>query len=546
VLVSPAQIQANGRGVITPRFKTASPVNSNRLPPMIPVGLWAVAFHERKLSMQHILEIPAGTLKNAFAGLSKIVSGRTTLPVLACVRIEADANGSARFQVTDLDSFATCELPATSPTGFPPCLIPFEPLNRIIKGTKNSLRLLNEKDKVNVQSMVGTATVAQSLATVPLAEWPVAPAPIKPTFCGNATFKKSLREALECSSTDSSRYVINGACLDLSQPGCHCIIGTDGRHLYSANTFRFELPKSVIVPARKFLAWPGFSADGDWRVALLPDQNQQSLWVQLQSDHWTFITKPIDGIYPNWRQVVPAENRKVTRVTLNDEAIQLMLDALPRLPGGDDNYQPVTLSTVGGQFRLSAKAKDDTQPSEIPIASAELSGADAQIRLDRNFVIKALRFGFATFEWTDELSPILFTGPGRKMVVMPLSPETAASPKSKSQSTEASGPAIPSADQPQSNPTENKKTMSQESIPTPPRRGNLRPLTEGNNQPANGSALNATVTQIENVRTGLRDVIADLATTLDLLRAAEKEKKASAKEVESVRSTLRSLQKVAI
>ena len=84
---------------------------------------------------------------------------------------------------------------------------------------------------------------------------------------------------------------------------------------------------------------------------------------------------------------------------------------------------------------------------------------------------------------------------------------------------------------------------------TPPRRGNLQPKVEGDNgngNGTNGSALSAAVTQIESIRTALRDIINDLNTTLDLLRAAEKEKKASFKEVESVRATLRSLQKVAI
>ena len=90
--------------------------------------------------------------------------------------------------------------------------------------------------------------------------------------------------------------------------------------------------------------------------------------------------------------------------------------------------------------------------------------------------------------------------------------------------------------------------MSTSTNLTPPRRGNLQPKTETatNGQPANGSTLSAAVTQIDNVKTALRDVILDLNATLDLLRAAEKEKKASAKEVESVRTTLRSLQKVAI
>ena len=86
--------------------------------------------------------------------------------------------------------------------------------------------------------------------------------------------------------------------------------------------------------------------------------------------------------------------------------------------------------------------------------------------------------------------------------------------------------------------------MSQAPLTTP-RRGNLQPKAETTNT-VNGSALAAAVTQIETVKTAMRDVILDLNATLDLLKSAEKEKKASAKEVESVRATLRSLQKVAI
>lgn len=73
--------------------------------------------------MQHSLELPAVAIKNAFAGLSKIISSKSTLPVLGCVRIEADANGATRFQATDLDSFVTCRVQG-SPGGFPACLVP--------------------------------------------------------------------------------------------------------------------------------------------------------------------------------------------------------------------------------------------------------------------------------------------------------------------------------------------------------------------------------------------------------------------------------------
>ena len=88
--------------------------------------------------------------------------------------------------------------------------------------------------------------------------------------------------------------------------------------------------------------------------------------------------------------------------------------------------------------------------------------------------------------------------------------------------------------------------MSQTAL-TSPRRGNLPLKSETNSGTAPAaSALTSAVIQIETVKTALRDVMLDLNATLDLLKAAEKEKKASAKEVESVRATLRSLQKVAI
>ncbi len=502
--------------------------------------------------MQHTIEFPAAALKNAFAGLSKVISNKTTLPVLGCVRVEADANGDAQFQVTDLDSFATGHVQAANPGRFPACLIPFDPLNRIVKGAKNALRLVQEDGKVSVQSSFGTATVAQSLTTHPLKEWPVVPTVPAPTLNGEAAFKKALREALECASTDSSRHVINGACLDLTQPGCHSVVGTDGRHLFSANTFQFDLPQSVIVPNRKFLGWSGFNADGNWRVGVLIDKKGEPEWLELQSDHWSFITKPISGNYPNWRQVIPCTVPKTATVTLSEESVGLMLDALPRLPGGDDLDQPVTLIIAGGQFRLAAQGKDDKQASEVPVPGVEVTGPDVQLRLNRSFVTKALRFGFTTFELRDSLGPILFTGPGRKLVAMPLRLASATPQKPSPQPTEAAAPATPSAEAPEETPTETRNTMPAETTLTPPRRGNLQPNAEptnGNHNGANGqngSALSVAVTQIETVKTGLRDVIIELNATLDLLRAAEREKKASAKEVGSVRATLRSLQKVAI
>ena len=51
-----------------------------------------------------------------------------------------------------------------------------------------------------------------------------------------------------------------------------------------------------------------------------------------------------------------------------------------------------------GSSRLTARGKDDKQASEVPIPGATVTGPDTQIRLNRSFVTKALRFGFNAFE----------------------------------------------------------------------------------------------------------------------------------------------------
>ena len=82
---------------------------------------------------------------------------------------------------------------------------------------------------------------------------------------------------------------------------------------------------------------------------------------------------------------------------------------------------------------------------------------------------------------------------------------------------------------------------------TIPERGNLRAHTNGN---GNGegeetrSSFKAALEHIDRIKTNLRDVISDLGEAVSLLKAAEKEQRATSKEIDSVRSKLREIQSV--
>ena len=90
--------------------------------------------------------------------------------------------------------------------------------------------------------------------------------------------------------------------------------------------------------------------------------------------------------------------------------------------------------------------------------------------------------------------------------------------------------------------------MSTATTMTATGRGNLRAHTNGTNgQEDSGetrSAFKAALEHIDRIKTNLRDIVGDLHEALTLLKTAEKEQRASAKEIETVRAKLREIQSV--
>ena len=62
--------------------------------------------------------------------------------------------------------------------------------------------------------------------------------------------------------------------------------------------------------------------------------------------------------------------------------------------------------------------------------------------------------------------------------------------------------------------------------------------------PENGSALHKAIQQVEAVKDALREAIRGLNDVEDSLKLAQKERKVTDKEIDSVKSTIKSLQKI--
>jgi DNA polymerase III sliding clamp (beta) subunit (PCNA family) len=501
------------------------------------------------------IEIPVADLRTVLPGLSKIVSKRASLPVLGCVKVTLNDDRSLHIQANNLDQIVTARL-SKSFKGTPGVmLVPFDELSSIAKkcSATDTIELSATKKETSITYPAAGTRINKPVTHLGVEEFPPATEVQTEAIKLDDAFKEALQEALDCSSTDQSRYVINGACLDVSKKEAHYVVGTNGRHLYSANSFLFDVPQNVIVPPGKFLTWAGFVDDGPWTLRFQPEVkgkgkarvDYKPAWIRLDSDNWTFLAKPIEGEYPNWKQVVPTADSIKSQITLAEPGIKIILDALPLLPGNEDMNQPVSLEIKGEYLTLKAKGKGDW--TEIPIP-AKVSGLPVTVSMNRIYLAKALKFGCTQVGITDSVTPVSFTTKGKTFVVSPIGPPTEAAAKvpdtRPTSPTENASAETPSPAEPTNQTETERTTMPAKNTMSAPQRGNL---TSHNNEPAKPAESSASlIDQIDQIKDTLKNVVRDLNGLVDAVKQAEKDQRASEKEVEAARATLKKLQQVSI
>ncbi|MEI6278717.1 MAG: hypothetical protein WCQ16_04950, partial [Verrucomicrobiae bacterium] len=353
-----------------------------------------------------MISIPINELKPALTGLAKVVSNKATLECLRCIRVDATPERTT-LMGTDLEIFARVALPEAKCDTTASFLLPFERLQSMIK--RFNARTVINIEPGRISCDLGTGRVSEDYECLKVEEFPEELAVEGDPVPMPESFARRFTEAMGCSSTDATRYILNGIQLDASDPAGHYLIGTDGRHLYSANSF--TLPLSATIPSYKLLLWRGL-ADLPW--ALAGQKKRDSVLVRIVAGDWSLTMKTIEGNYPNWRQVVPNTQDQRTTVTLPEE--HEFKTIVTCLSGADITNKPVDLVIENG----TVSVRDTTGGSSIALAGATAKGADITIRVNRDYLVKAFDYGLTNIGLIDAMSPLLFTREGRQMVVMPL------------------------------------------------------------------------------------------------------------------------------
>jgi DNA polymerase III sliding clamp (beta) subunit (PCNA family) len=456
------------------------------------------------------ITLPIAELKPALAGLSKVLNPRAALPVLQYLKIERTPDGWIALTGSDLDRFVTVRLEQPSHGEPLALLVPYEDLCKLTKNCARDERLQVERGPENTALLkfdLAGQPGESRVASLPVEEFPQTPRIKADAIPLPPELRRSIHEALGCASTDSTRHILNGTFIDASNPKANYIVGTDGRHLYSANSFTLPLKHSLIIPSHKFLGWKEFNSDGEWQL------KADNTLVQLSSRRWRFISKQIEGNYPDWRHPIPNPRDAQTHIEIDPAKLEQLIKLIQRLPCHDERLGTIGLEVRLGQFRLLAKAVRDEPWHPVPFPDAKPKGPDVTIFLDRHYLLKALQFGLNSIDLNDAVSPLRFHNHGKQLIVMPVRIETQP----------------PTTRQQPDNPPPERKPMNPSEAPPPPTIGNKSAIEE---------AIDLT--------NALRDRFLDGVTQMkDLslkLKLINREHRTSHREFDTVRSTLRSLQ----
>lgn len=329
--------------------------------------------------------------------VQNVVSMRSTLPVLSNVLIVAD-NNSILLTTTDLDVTVRCSLDAEVEKSGSTTL-PVRRLSGIVRELSENIIEMEVSDKDVAKVTCGSSY----FKIIGLSEEEFPPIPKtsgKISYnLDQGVFREMLKKVAYAASTDETRYVLNGILMSF-KGGKLTIVATDGRRLALVEhevDMTKEAESDLILPSKAVNELlHTLSDEGDLKI-----HNQEN---QVIFDYGSIMlaSKLIEGTYPNYKQVIPAQCAE--RIPVEREGL---LTALKRVSILITDTSSATKLTFG-KNRLVITTNTPDVGEAIETVPIKYSGKDITVAFNPEYMmdpLKNLTNDEIYVELTDELSP---------------------------------------------------------------------------------------------------------------------------------------------
>jgi DNA polymerase III subunit beta len=329
--------------------------------------------------------VSPSSLGTCLSLVSRAVSPRSTLPILSNLLLET-ADDGLRVTATNLDLTITATVEAeVSQDGR--TTVPARLLTDYVSSLAEAPCTLELNPSTQVVR-VSCGIHKSNIHGIDAVEFPPLPARDADATIevDAAVFASAIAQTAMAASSDEARPVLTGVLLEMDGDRL-TLAATDGHRLAVRSldvTVRGDAPSgSVIVPARHLSEVARAVNPGREKIGITLSQARNQVFFSIGRD-LEISSRLIEGTYPNYAQVIPAESRTVVKVP----TAALLRETRTASVLAKDAANPVRFKAGDGTLTLVAQTAE-VGDDEAPL-TADVQGEEVQIAFNARYVLDAL------------------------------------------------------------------------------------------------------------------------------------------------------------
>ena len=354
---------------------------------------------------------------NGLQQVLNVVGSKASMPILSNVLIEA-VGETLSVTTTNLD-LGICARIKASVEDEGAITLPVKRLATIVKELPNSD--VSVEASPNNQVKIASGGSLFKIMGITRDEFPALPefADELSFTIEQSTLAGMLRSVSYAQSSDETRYMLNGAYFNFSEPedadgpGKLSLVATDGRRLAKIDhdmVVGEGLSGSLILPAKTVSELTRLLDKGETlKIAFNDRRVSFQIHTKDEADGFVgdilLVSKVVEGNYPNYQQVIPKETHQRIKVER-----ELFLQSIHRAAlVATDKSNSVKIQISNNLMELSASSPDFGESHES--LAIDYSGPDLQVAFNPAFLmdpLRALTKDEIFFELKDEVSPGVF------------------------------------------------------------------------------------------------------------------------------------------
>ncbi|HUT85730.1 MAG TPA: DNA polymerase III subunit beta [Elusimicrobiales bacterium] len=358
-------------------------------------------------------------LSQAVSVVLTSVSSKATLPILQNLLMEAK-DGKIKFIKTDLE-LATIHYISADVVEEGTVTLPAKEFSDIINTMPEDKNISLNTDTSNKVHLKCSKSKFWLMGS-PKEEYPIIPDLSKSEVIKEPVgiLEDMIRKTIFSASTQETRYVLNGVLWMIGKKGLE-MVATDGRRLALAKNeqaktdkdFKIIIPAKVLQELLKYLS--AHKPDKDEKIEIGISSNQ----IGFKINETTFISRLIEGNFPNYKQVIPEKTEISFEITNTDlTAVTRRAGLCTKERGGAVKYE-----MKDGVLHVSASSQKMEFSDEIKTG---YKGKDFECAFNPQYildVLKNINSPKVVFSLTNPVNPVVVEPVGEKYckyVIMPV------------------------------------------------------------------------------------------------------------------------------